>query len=341
MITCTEITAREELLSIADYLLLSIECTGPDPDRDRSFELGMLRAEGDEIINRASTLIDPEVPLSEEAAERTGVTWEDLAGAMPYAQIAPSVCKLLTESVVAADPTQLAFVRKMLEEQGCGGEIRWIDTARLAAELFPDLPDHSPASLAFVLDVAPEEDLPVLQNALIAHRLFQAWKYPAEETEALTEEESAAEEKPPLVRETPLWLRRIKRSLRLEEMTLMDKILCGVSALLLIAAVILMPALSAFLLLLTALIFRPRTAWVFTAKGIFILLCLITISAVCFAINNALLSCHPISQIAIYNALIPVLGVIFAALLLHEELKVQYIIAVILVAIGIHVVNNR
>ena len=62
------------------------------------------------------------------------------------------------------------------------------------------------------------------------------------------------------------------------------------------------------------------------SMGGFILLCLITISAVCFAI---------------YNALIPVLGVIFAALLLYEELKVQYIIAVILVAIGIHVVNSR
>jgi drug/metabolite transporter (DMT)-like permease len=95
------------------------------------------------------------------------------------------------------------------------------------------------------------------------------------------------------------------------------------------------------LLLLIALIIRPRTAWVFTAKGVFILLCLIAISAVCFAIYNALLSYHPISQIAIYNALIPVLGVIFAALLLHEELRLQYIIAVILVAIGIHVVNSR
>lgn len=95
------------------------------------------------------------------------------------------------------------------------------------------------------------------------------------------------------------------------------------------------------LLLLTALVIRPRTAWVFTPAGIFILLCLITISAVCFAIYNALLSCHPISEIAIYNALIPVLGVIFAALLLHEELRLQYIIAVILVAVGIHVVNKR
>jgi uncharacterized membrane protein len=33
--------------------------------------------------------------------------------------------------------------------------------------------------------------------------------------------------------------------------------------------------------------------------------------------------------------------VIFAALLLHEELKIQYIIAVIMVAIGIHVVNHK
>lgn len=95
------------------------------------------------------------------------------------------------------------------------------------------------------------------------------------------------------------------------------------------------------LLLLTALVIRPRTAWVFTPAGLFILVCLITISAVCFAIYNELLSYHPISEIAIYNALIPVLGVIFAALLLHEELKVQYIIAVILVAAGIHIVNKR
>jgi drug/metabolite transporter (DMT)-like permease len=94
------------------------------------------------------------------------------------------------------------------------------------------------------------------------------------------------------------------------------------------------------LLLLTALVIRPRTAWVFTPAGIFILLCLITISAVCFAIYNALLSCHPISEIAIYNALIPVLGVIFAAILLHEELRPQYIIAVIMVALGIHIANQ-
>lgn len=94
------------------------------------------------------------------------------------------------------------------------------------------------------------------------------------------------------------------------------------------------------LLILASLIVRPQKMWVFTPKGIIILLYLSAISAVCFAIHNALLSYHPISQIAIYNSLIPVLGVIFAALLLQEKLRLQYIIAVALVACGIRIVNS-
>ena len=54
-----------------------------------------------------------------------------------------------------------------------------------------------------------------------------------------------------------------------------------------------------------------------------------------------LLANHPISKVAIYNALIPVLGVIFAALLLHEELKWQYFLAVFMVAGGIYFVNRK
>lgn len=95
------------------------------------------------------------------------------------------------------------------------------------------------------------------------------------------------------------------------------------------------------LLLAAGLLAGPQRAWTITGKGVFILLCLIAISAVCFGIYNTLLAVYPISEIAIYNALIPVLGVIFAALLLKETLRPQYIIAVIMVALGIHVVNQK
>ena len=95
------------------------------------------------------------------------------------------------------------------------------------------------------------------------------------------------------------------------------------------------------LLLLIGFVIGTESVWKFTMKGILVLFALIMISALCFAVYNELLAYHPISKIAIYNALIPVLGVIFAALLLNEELKWQYLIAVMLVALGIYLVNMK
>ena len=94
------------------------------------------------------------------------------------------------------------------------------------------------------------------------------------------------------------------------------------------------------LLLIIGLVAGTNSSWSLNIKGIFVLIILIMISAGCFAIYNELLAYHPISKIAIYNALIPVLGVIFAALLLKEELKWQYFIAVMMVACGIYLVNK-
>lgn len=80
--------------------------------------------------------------------------------------------------------------------------------------------------------------------------------------------------------------------------------------------------------------------WNLTLKGVVILGCLILISAVCFGIYNMLLAYHPISKVAIYNALIPVFGVVFSSLLLGEPFKWQYVAAGALVATGIFVVNK-
>ena len=95
------------------------------------------------------------------------------------------------------------------------------------------------------------------------------------------------------------------------------------------------------LMLLIGFIIGPAQPWTITLKGLLVLLILIMISAVCFGIYNELLAWHPISEIAIYNALIPVLGVIFAALILKEELKWQYFFSVLMVAAGIYLVNRE
>ena len=95
------------------------------------------------------------------------------------------------------------------------------------------------------------------------------------------------------------------------------------------------------LMLAFGFLFGADSVWKWSMKGVVILLVLILISAVCFGVYNELLAYHPISKIAIYNALIPVLGVFFAAILLHERLKWQYFVAVLMVALGIYFVNRK
>lgn len=100
-------------------------------------------------------------------------------------------------------------------------------------------------------------------------------------------------------------------------------------------------AIGGALLVLAGLCMGTTGTWNFRLDGIVVLTALVLISAVCFAIYNELLAVYPISEIAIYNALIPVLGVMFAALLLNEPLKWQYFAAVLLVAAGICIVNKK
>lgn len=100
-------------------------------------------------------------------------------------------------------------------------------------------------------------------------------------------------------------------------------------------------AIGGALLVLAGLCIGTSGAWNLQIGGIVVLTALVLISAVCFAIYNELLAVYPISEIAIYNALIPVLGVMFAALLLNEPLKWQYFVAVLLVAAGICIVNKK
>lgn len=95
------------------------------------------------------------------------------------------------------------------------------------------------------------------------------------------------------------------------------------------------------LLILTGIFSGIQNNRNMTAKGVIIVISLVLISAVCFGIYNMLLAYHPISKVAIYNALIPVFGVIFSALLLKEPFMWQYAAAGLLVASGIYVVNKK
>ena len=94
------------------------------------------------------------------------------------------------------------------------------------------------------------------------------------------------------------------------------------------------------LLCIISAIIGPASKWTINMKSIITMVGLILISAVCFGVYNQLLAYHPISKIAIFNAFIPILGVIFSSIILGEPMRIKYIIAGCMVAFGVYIMNH-
>ena len=94
------------------------------------------------------------------------------------------------------------------------------------------------------------------------------------------------------------------------------------------------------LLWIISAIIGPASKWTINIKSIITMVGLILISAVCFGVYNQLLAYHPISKIAIFNAFIPILGVIFSSIILGEPMRIKYIIAGCMVAFGVYIMNH-
>lgn len=75
--------------------------------------------------------------------------------------------------------------------------------------------------------------------------------------------------------------------------------------------------------------------------GIISLLILIFISSASFSVYNQLICYNPVSTIAIFNGLIPIFGVILSCIILGEKFSFIYILAGVVVAIGIYVINRE
>ena len=78
-----------------------------------------------------------------------------------------------------------------------------------------------------------------------------------------------------------------------------------------------------------------------TIWGILLLLGLITISMVGFILYNQLICYNEISEIAIFNALIPVFGTLMSCILLKENFGINYLLGLICTSIGILTIHYK
>ena len=260
MISFVEIRSSKTLRRMKNYLLLEVETTGPDPELDSIIELGMLRVTDGQIANRASTRINPETPIPPEATEATGISNADVAGALSYAQIAPSIAKLLLGEVVVARPAALQFVRTLLEECEFSGEIRTVDLESFAQKLLPGLEAHDLDSLSAYFEVAPQAPPRVLGDCARRYAVLQGCRRIWEEQAAEREAAKGTQSRSLFAGITPAKSRRGRKAVKDKPLSTWEIVESVAAVLLLLAGLLrMMTAASVFLLLAAAVIcpFRP------------------------------------------------------------------------------------
>src|SRR5437899_2243611 len=82
--------------------LIDIEATGLDSAADRIVEIGIVIGRGGEVIERRSWLINPGIPISEEARAVHGITDEMVSDKPSFAALAGEIAAALSGVVPAA-----------------------------------------------------------------------------------------------------------------------------------------------------------------------------------------------------------------------------------------------
>jgi drug/metabolite transporter (DMT)-like permease len=95
-----------------------------------------------------------------------------------------------------------------------------------------------------------------------------------------------------------------------------------------------------FLLLALGYLLNGRSLRM-SIRGFWIMAALVAISAIGFILYNELLCYNPAGKIAIFNVLIPVFGTLMSCLLLKESFHLKYLIALIVISLGILAVNSE
>ena len=128
-----------------EFTVFDIETTGLSREKDKITEIGAVKIKDGKIIDKFSTFVNPEMPISEEITKLTGITNEMVKDAPTIKEILPEFMKFFSNGILVAHNASFdtGFIRKAAEVYGYGDiDNTVVDTLELARTLLKDLKKH-------------------------------------------------------------------------------------------------------------------------------------------------------------------------------------------------------
>ena len=154
------------------FVALDLETTGLKAQKDAIIEIGAVRFQGDRILDRFATLVNPRRPLPRFIQQLTGIREEDVAQAPPLEAVLPELLAFVDRDVFGIVAHNAPFDIGFLKVAGVNFHRPVLDTFELATILMPGVPSYNLGELSRALQIDLTDAHRALDDAQATARLF-------------------------------------------------------------------------------------------------------------------------------------------------------------------------
>lgn len=140
------------------YCVLDLETTGFSFRTEKITEVGIMKVKNGEVIDEFSCFVNPEKPIPQRVVEVTNITDDMLKDAETIDKVMPKILEFVGDSVLVAHNADfdIGFLKYNANELGLSLDNTYLDTLRLAKDLFPDYKKYKLGKIAENLGIKVE-----------------------------------------------------------------------------------------------------------------------------------------------------------------------------------------
>lgn len=133
------------MLDEKNFTIVDVETTGGSPFFNRVIEIGLLRVEKGEVVERYQTLLNPEMPIPEFITKMTGITQEEVDAAPTFAELADEILAKFEDAIFVAHNSQFdyGFLKEEFRRLGYGFTMPQLCTVKLSRALYKEHKRHN------------------------------------------------------------------------------------------------------------------------------------------------------------------------------------------------------
>ena len=140
------------------YCVLDLETTGFSFRTEKITEVGIMKIQNGEILDKFSCFVNPEKPIPQRVVEVTNITDDMVKNAETIDKVMPKILDFVGDSVLVAHNADfdIGFLKYNAKQLGLTLDNTYIDTLRLSKDLFPDFKKYKLGLIAEKLGIKVE-----------------------------------------------------------------------------------------------------------------------------------------------------------------------------------------